>query len=59
MKRKIFFLLLIITLICLYNQTNNVIIIPDTSIRLRVIPSSNNPEDVYIKEQVKSYLEKK
>ena len=58
MKRKIFLILLIVTLICLYKQTNNIIIIPDTSIRLRVIPSSNSPEDVYIKEQVKSYLEK-
>ena len=54
MKRKILLLLVIISL---YKTSNQVIIIPDSSIRLRVIPNSNSPEDIYIKEQVKKYLE--
>ena len=57
MKIKIFFILLLLICIALYNQKEETIIIPDASIRLRVIPNSNNPEDIYIKEKVKKYLE--
>lgn len=57
MKRKIFLILLLLVIISLYKTSNQVIIIPDSSIRLRVIPNSNSPEDIYIKEQVKKYLE--
>lgn len=58
MKRKIFLLILIIVLLSIYKLNNQVSIIPDSAIRLRVIPNSNNPEDIYIKEKVKDYLEK-
>ncbi len=58
MKRKIFLILFALIIISMYKLNNQEIIIPDTSIRLRVIPNSNNPEDISIKEKVKSYLEK-
>ena len=57
MKRKIFLILLILVIIyvCKTNEQN--FFIPDTAIRLRVIPNSNSPEDINIKEKVKKYLE--
>lgn len=58
MKRKIFLILLAIILVVIFKSTEEVSIIPDTAIRLRVIPNSNNPYDISIKEQIKSYLEK-
>lgn len=58
MKRKIFLILLSLVIITVYKQNNEIILIPDSSIRLRVIPNSNNPEDINIKEKVKTYLEK-
>ena len=58
MKRKIFLILLAIILIVVFKSTEEVSIIPDSAIRLRVIPNSNNPYDISIKEQIKSYLEK-
>lgn len=57
MKRKIFLILLVFIILSVYKTTNQDIIIPDSSIRLRVIPNSNNPEDINIKEKVKQYLE--
>lgn len=57
MKRKIFLMLLFLMIILVYKQGEEVVLIPDASIRLRVIPNSNDPEDVYIKEEVKKYLE--
>lgn len=57
MKRKIFLILLLIIVVIVYKINDQNIFIPDTAIRLRVIPNSNNPEDINIKEQVKSYLE--
>ena len=57
MKKKIFLILLLLIIINVYQITNETIIIPDSSIRLRVIPNSNNPEDINIKEKVKNYLE--
>ena len=58
MKRIIFILfgVLIITMIYKLNITE--VTIPNESIRLRVIPNSNNPKDINIKEKVKTYLEK-
>lgn len=44
-------------IIAVYSQENKELIIPDTSIRLRVIPNSNMQQDINIKEQVKDYLE--
>ena len=57
MKRKIFLLLLGLVIIGAYSQNQTELSIPDSSIRLRVIPNSNNSKDINIKEQVKDYLE--
>ncbi len=57
MKRKIFLLLLVLTIVLVYHQNKTEISIPKNSIRLRVIPNSNHPKDINIKEQVKDYLE--
>ena len=57
MKRKIFLLLLGLIIIGVYSQNQTELSIPDSSIRLRVIPNSNNAKDINIKEQVKDYLE--
>ena len=58
MKRKIFIILLILTLIYVYKVNEQNIFIPNDAIRLRVIPNSNNSKDINIKEKVKDYLEK-
>ena len=57
MKRKIFLLILGLIIVGVYKQNETEIKIPESSIRLRVIPNSNNLQDVNIKEQVKYYLE--
>ena len=57
MKNKIFLILLILIVINIYKITDERVIIPSSSIRLRVIPNSNEPKDIYMKEQVKNYLE--
>lgn len=58
MKRKFFIILFILVIIYVYKITDQNIIIPDSAIRLRVIPNSNSPLDINIKEQIKEYLEK-
>jgi len=40
-----------------YKVNNTELSIPSESIRLRVIPNSNDPKDITIKEKVKKYLE--
>ena len=57
MKRKIFLLILGLIIIGVYSQNQTELSIPESSIRLRVIPNSNNSKDINIKEQVKDYLE--
>lgn len=57
MKRKIFLILLGLIIVAVYSQNETEITIPDSSIRLRVIPNSNEAKDINIKEQVKDYLE--
>ena len=57
MKRIIFLSLLIVVVFSIYKINEQTILIPDSSIRLRVIPNSNNPIDINIKEKVKDYLE--
>ncbi len=57
MKKIIFLFLILLVVISTYKTNNKELIIPNTSIRLRIIPNSNNYEDVYIKQQVKKYLE--
>ena len=57
MKRKIFLIIFGLIIVSLYSQNQTEILIPDSSIRLRVIPNSNEAKDINIKEQVKDYLE--
>lgn len=57
MKKKIFIVFVLLTVLSVYKISEENIFIPDESIRLRVIPNSNSPEDINIKEKVKSYLE--
>ncbi len=56
--KKIFLILLSLIIIGVYLKNEDTIIIPDTSIRLRVIPNSNDPYDIHMKEKVLEYLEK-
>ena len=58
MKTKIFLLLLGLIIIGVYRENITESSIPTSSIRLRVVPNSNNAKDINIKEQVKDYLEK-
>lgn len=57
MKRLFFIVLLLLVVYGVFKTNTQEIIIPSTSIRLRVIPNSNQPLDINIKEQVKTYLE--
>ena len=58
MKKLVYYTLVVLIIINIVNITNNNEIIPNESLRMRVIPNSNNTEDVYIKNKVKEYLEK-
>ena len=57
MMKKIFLILLVLVIISVYKINDNNVIIPDSSIRLRIIPNSNSPEDINIKEKIKNNLE--
>lgn len=57
MKRLIFIIMLVLVIYNVYSTNKQEIIIPNSAIRLRVIPNSNQPLDINIKEQVKTYLE--
>lgn len=58
MKKIILVLFAILTICLVYKKVNaEEVIIPDTSIRLRVIPNSNSNYDQAMKQVVKSYLE--
>ena len=58
MKKLILVLFAILTIFLVYKKVNaNEVIIPDTSIRLRVIPNSNSNYDQAMKQVVKNYLE--
>ena len=58
MKRIVFLILFLLVIISVYKISEQTILIPKAAIRLRVIPNSNSPKDINIKEQVKEYLEK-
>lgn len=58
MKRMVFLALLSLVVIFTYKVNEQSTFIPSSAIRLRVIPNSNNPKDINIKEKVKDYLEK-
>ncbi len=58
MKKIILILLAILSIYLVYNKVNaDTIVIPDSAIRLRVIPNSNSVYDQSMKEIVKNYLE--
>ena len=52
MKRKIFLIILGLIIIAVYSQNETEVTIPDESIRLRVIPNSNEPKDIYISKRL-------
>lgn len=59
MRKFIIIVLAVISIFLLSNNTKaEELVIPDSAIRLRVIPNSNNSFDIHMKEEVKSYLEK-
>mgnify|MGYP004464775743 FL=1 len=52
--KKILILLALISIILLYtNKRKEYVIVPNESIRFRIIPNSNTAEDIYMKEEVK------
>lgn len=56
--KKIIIVLTITTIFLIYNEVKeDKIVIPDTAIRLRVIPNSNSTIDQNMKVKVKDYLE--
>lgn len=58
MKKLILFILAIITLIAVSNNyEQDYYVIPNESIRIRIIPNSNSIKDQYIKRQVKTNIE--
>ena len=58
MRKFIPFILACLMLIIVSNNyQENYYIIPDESIRIRIIPNSNNVKDQYLKRQVKTNLE--
>ena len=59
MKKLIIIILTVLTIFLVYKKVNaEEVIIPDNSIRLRVIPNSNSSYDQAMKSVVKDYLEK-
>ena len=57
--KKIVLIIAIITSILIYSEIKkDTVVIPNSAIRLRVIPNSNSAQDQNIKKQVKTYLEK-
>jgi hypothetical protein len=58
MKKIIILFSLVLILYLVYNNSEvDAITIPDTAIRLRVVPNSNSVIDLSIKGKVKDYLE--
>lgn len=57
MRKIIIILTIIISIFIIKEIKNDAIIIPDTAIRLRVIPNSNLSLDQNMKNKVKKYLE--
>lgn len=56
--KKIMIILSIITIIFISNNTTNDLVIPNESIRIRVIANSNNNKDQLIKQVVRNKVEK-
>ncbi len=57
MRKIILIILTVLVVLLVYNKiSNNELIIPNNSIRVRVIPNSNNPLDISMKNKVKDYI---
>ena len=57
MKKTILFLTIIVAFLIYNELKEDTVIIPETAIRLRVIPNSNSSLDQSMKNKVKEYLE--
>ena len=55
-KAVIFIALIVVVFFTLNNKTNDYVIVPNESIRFRIIPNSNSLEDIYMKEKVKESI---
>lgn len=57
MKRIIILIAIVVLVLLLINKnTEDYVIIPNESIRFRIIPNSNTLEDIYMKEKVKDSI---
>ena len=57
MKKALIFIALVVVIIfSLNNKTNEYVIVPNESIRFRIIPNSNSIEDIFMKEKVKESI---
>lgn len=57
MKKIIIVLALITIVYSVANTKEEYVIVPKNSVRFRIIPNSNAPKDLYIKEQVKTSID--
>lgn len=56
--KKIIIVLAIITIVySLVNTKEEYVVVPKNSVRFRIIPNSNAPKDLYIKEKVKNSID--
>ena len=57
MKKALIFIALVVVIVfSLNNKTNEYVIVPNESIRFRIIPNSNSIEDIFMKEKVKESI---
>ena len=56
MKKVIIIVSVLILAIIMLNKQEDYVIVPNESIRFRIIPNSNIPEDIYMKEKVKENI---
>lgn len=57
MKKALIFIALVVVIVfSLNNKTNEYVIVPNESIRFRIIPNSNSIEDIFMKEKIKESI---
>ena len=56
MKKALIVLALITIYLMFTNKTEDYVIVPKESIRFRIIPNSNTPQDIFMKEKVKEEI---
>lgn len=57
MKKLLIILVVLSIIYTISNSKEDYVIVPKNSIRFRIIPSSNTPKDLYIKEEVKTSID--